>query len=362
MGVPVTFTAFIRDGGIDEVRNRVTALVKTTETDRHRTLFLPEAFARTLPVWLGSNPIFLWQHRSGKDANPEDALGHAVDGRITQAGPEVTFHYAVEVNPQAKLVWDLVLDRTIRAFSIGGWIIASVDRRRSQAEIDALPDYARKALLSGECDEVVIEIELAEISQVLIGSDRGALIGAVARGLLSEEMALRMLDQFTETEETRTMADSPAVEKAPQGARPLENRQAEGYASRATTPTDERGMVPAQMDAAARLMGVMRCISECGYCRCTGCDCWEGCRCEASCCCCLKDGDCGTCSCCQADAKIIVGCCDILDAVGSALKGKYSPGAPGSGSMAEQGTQATDERSAEPDYDALFREAFDIPD
>lgn len=318
MSAPVRFDAFIRDGAIDEKKHEVTALVKTTETDRHRTLFLPEAFARTLPIFLATNPIFLWQHR--QRGNPEDALGNAVAGRVTPAGPEVTFRYAVEANPQAARVWGLVVAKVLRAYSIAGWILASVTKLSPQGDVDALPDYARAALLAGECDEVVTDVELAEISQVLIGSDRGALVKAAADGLVPHEMALRVLADIEQAKETTAMSsptevrsDAPATDAARAAVLKLRKE------------AEERAMTPAQMDAAARLMGVMRCLGDCGCCRCSGCDHWDGCKCDTDCCCCGKDGDCGTCSCCVADARAIAACCDILDAVCAGLRAKYAP-------------------------------------
>jgi len=206
MGAPVRFEALVRDGGIDEARHEVTALVKGTHTDRHRTLFIPEAFARSLPIFLKTNPLFLWQHR--QRGEPEDALGSVVDGRITPDGPVVTFCYAVEENPKAAQVWKLVAARVIRGYSIAGWILQQVDNRSPREEVDALPEYARNALLASECDAVITDIELAEISQVLIGSDRDAFIKAAAEGLMSPELALRMLAEAQEVKETMTMRDS----------------------------------------------------------------------------------------------------------------------------------------------------------
>lgn len=341
MSQPIALRAFVLEGGIDETRHEVTALVKTTQTDRHRTLFLPESFARTLPVYLASNPIFLWQHR--QRGNPEDALGNAVSGRVTPAGPEVTFRYAVEANPQAALVWSLVVARVLRAYSIAGWILASVSKMSDREEIDALPDYARAALLAGDCDEVVTDIELAEISQVLIGSDRGALIQAATGGLVTPELALRMMAEIEETKETPTMATTPTQAQAELPSAAL--TQVPAVKLERHGDTEERGMTPAQMDAAARLMGVMRCIGDCGCCRCGGCDPWDGCRCNADCCCCQRDGDCGTCPCCQTDAKTIAGCCDILDAVCAGLRAKYAPASSEEPSAVQEGKSAAVERA-----------------
>ena len=107
-------------------------------------------------------------------------------------------------------------------------------------------------------------------------------------------------------------------------------------------------MVPAQMDAYARLMGVQNCIRECSTCCCHGCDRWDGCKCEVECCCCMRDGDCGACSCCVADAKILVACCDIMDAVSASLRAKYAPSVPEDEQPVEEGAPSAAARITSP--------------
>lgn len=183
-------TAEIRS--IDEKNHRVTAFVSTRSVDRHRTIFLPEAYTRTLPLYLGGNPIFLWGHMW--HGPPTAAMGTAIDGRVVpMQGLELTFEYAVAENPVAALVWGLVVKKVIRAFSVGVYILAEVTDRSPKAELDALPDYARQALLSGECDAVYTEVELVEFSQVLIGSNRESLTEAIGEGLVPREFAMRAL-------------------------------------------------------------------------------------------------------------------------------------------------------------------------
>lgn len=185
------FSATIR--GIDPQNHRVTALVNTASVDRHRTIFLPSAFEQALPTYLASNPIFLWGHQ--QHGQPEDALGIAVAGRATPNGPEVTFEYAVDANPKAARVWDLVAAGVIRAFSIGGYILGAVDRRSPKEELATIPDWARAALDSGEADAVFTDLELVEVSQVLIGSNRDALIKAISDATpLTREMIARALE------------------------------------------------------------------------------------------------------------------------------------------------------------------------
>jgi len=180
--------------GFDEAQKTVRAFVSTRAVDRHRTIFLPSAFARTLPLYLRDNPLFLWGHRW--DGDPDDALGTAYDGAVVDGeGLELALKYDVDINPKADLVFKQVVKNTIRAFSIGCYILREVTKRSPREEIDALPDYAREALVNGECAAVFTDVELIEVSQVLIGSNREALVASVRAGLITPSEAQSLLDE-----------------------------------------------------------------------------------------------------------------------------------------------------------------------
>lgn len=80
-------------------------------------------------------------------------------------------------NPNAVIAEGMIEEKILRAVSIGWLTIRRVTRTSPRPEIDALPRFARDALLARECDWVDTEIELFELSLLAgAGSDRDALI------------------------------------------------------------------------------------------------------------------------------------------------------------------------------------------
>lgn len=191
---------------IDAERFTVRALVSTGDLVRDHAIVLPSAWQRRIQFYQ-ENPVLLWCHPWSDDASdkaPWVVIGKAIEIEVQPDGLYCTFQYAVNENPQAKLVFDLVSGGYLRAFSVGFYPYRSIKRFSSESEKAALPEYARAALESGECTEVFTDVELWEISQVWIGSDRRALAQAVRDGRVDDELAARAFrgDNAMETQKT----------------------------------------------------------------------------------------------------------------------------------------------------------------
>lgn len=179
---------------IDAQRPVVTAMVSTTNIDRDGEIVLASAFVQDLPIYMAS-PLLAWQHPWSFEESPKpsDALGHALDVRITVETDdgggfvEMDFIYDVDINPAARQVFDSVKAGTIRGYSVGFFSRESVTRTSPKDSIEALPRFAREALVSGACSRVHTRVELFEVSQVLIGSNRESL--AALRALRNAQTA-----------------------------------------------------------------------------------------------------------------------------------------------------------------------------
>ncbi len=189
------FTAEIR--ALDEGSKKVTAMVSTVSPDRHGSIILPAAWRLEQ---YHKNPVVLWGH--SWDGGPEAAIGvcqalEAIEGQGLQA----ELQYAVEANPTAQLVWNLMAAGVLRAYSPGFYVHDWIDQidlqdERMKDKVAALPDYARNALVMGQVWEVITDAELLELSNVLIGSNPDALAEAVQSGVVPRELAGRALEEL----------------------------------------------------------------------------------------------------------------------------------------------------------------------
>lgn len=175
---------FCQVKGIDLKNHTITVVVTTESLDRDNEIILASALDQLLYIF-EENPILLWGHK--QRGEPEDALGHAVKFVRLADGWEVTFRYSVEVNPKAQKVFDLVVDGTLRAYSIGFIPHAWVTSRSPADALSTLPAHARELLQIGVCKTVYTLVEVVEISNVLIGSNRDAIRRAAAKGLVGAD-------------------------------------------------------------------------------------------------------------------------------------------------------------------------------
>lgn len=160
---------------LDDDKKRATSVISTASVDRDSEIILPEAFARTLGDFM-KNPVFMWGHQWF--GAPDKVLGRVVDVAMRPKGIEATFEYDTDINPTADLVWKQVKKGTLRGFSIGFIPVKWVSRWSDSDEINNLPDELADQLKNREIRAVYQDIELLEVSQVPIPSNRDAVRAA----------------------------------------------------------------------------------------------------------------------------------------------------------------------------------------
>lgn len=138
-----------------------------------------------------ANPVLLWNHSwfRGLNAEPESVIGSALAVEVANGVLRGKFRYAVEENPKAAQAWNLVAGQYLRAFSIGYLVHDSVACWDDSSVIETLPGHARAALEQGLCGYVNTKMELVEVSQVVTGADRRAVIQAVRDGAVTSQFA-----------------------------------------------------------------------------------------------------------------------------------------------------------------------------
>lgn len=138
-----------------------------------------------------ANPVLLWNHSwfRGLNAEPESVIGSALAVEVANGVLRGKFRYAVEENPKAAQAWNLVAGQYLRAFSIGYLVHDSVACWDDSSVIETLPGHARAALEQGLCGYVNTKMELVEVSQVVTGADRRAVIQAVRDGAVTPQFA-----------------------------------------------------------------------------------------------------------------------------------------------------------------------------
>lgn len=177
---------------LDEKNYTVEAIVSTASADRHGEVILPSAFTKHLDLYR-TNPILAWSHPLNamcETPGPEKLIGRAVDIAVKEEGLWCKFKYAVEENETAALCWRMMKGGFLRAFSIGGLPVDSVDSNSPPEKRATLPMELREKLLSGEVSKVYTEIELVEVSHCFVGANRDALVSAALEG---DETAVAML-------------------------------------------------------------------------------------------------------------------------------------------------------------------------
>lgn len=145
---------------VDTENRIVDAIVSTKKVDRDGDVIMPDAFSKRIKVYK-DHPVLLSSHSY---YNLKSQIGEAVGVKITDAGLEVKFkYYTGEGNDQADWGFNLA-QKGIAAFSIGfmgmeyEWI-----KEKDKDGVERVT--GRK----------YTDVELLEISQVLVPSNRGAL-------------------------------------------------------------------------------------------------------------------------------------------------------------------------------------------
>lgn len=171
---------------INEENHIATVTVSTASVDRDQEVILPSAFTKRLNTYL-AHPIMLASH------NPyrlENQIGEAKEVQINKEGLDVTFEwYAGKGNPQADWAWFLAT-RKIAAFSVGMMIHGYQEGKRLQ-------DGSFENGIRG----TFTDVELLEISQVLIPSNRDAMMSRLGKAQHEEAELLEMAVKSIKDEE-----------------------------------------------------------------------------------------------------------------------------------------------------------------
>lgn len=143
-------------------------------------------------------------------------LGLVTDG--TTQGLQGNFVYDADINEKAALVFKQVQRRTLRALSVGFLPLAWVTEYSPDDHINALPEFARTALLTGKVFVVYTRSELVEISKVPIPDNPQALVGASFKAMRMAE--LKTMEEYMSNKPT-TPSDVPPVPAAVEAAAEL---------------------------------------------------------------------------------------------------------------------------------------------
>ncbi len=206
---------------LDEKDHTAEFVVNTIQADRDDEIVLPLAVLASKDSYM-ANPVFLWGHAWHGD--PEKALGICLDLSGDASQVVAKFRYDVEIHQTAATVWKQVAKGTVRAVSIGFLPKKWVGAWSPPEEIDALPPGVAEALRSGRIWLVHTEVELVEISQVLIPSNRGAL--AASAGSRSDQL----VEHLVKLLEGLNIKSGSAADPEPPVAQVYEDEpQAEAY-------------------------------------------------------------------------------------------------------------------------------------
>lgn len=193
---------------VNEQNQTVVAVVSTKKTDRDGDIILPEAFKSRLKVYK-DHPVFLSSHKYGSLLSQ---IGEAESVKITEAGLEATFKYYVgKGNPEADWAFELA-KQGIAAFSVGfighDW--------------EPIEDKDSKMIVG----RTFTDVELIEISQVVVPSNRGALqmgraaaaveiemMEAVEKSFASGKLTEKVAEKQVSAQKTDEKSDSHYTEK-----------------------------------------------------------------------------------------------------------------------------------------------------
>jgi HK97 family phage prohead protease len=146
--------------GVDEEKKTLTAIVSTKQEDRDGDIIEPESFREMLKHYK-KHPVLLADHNY---YDLRKQIGKANNIEITEKDVQVTFEYFHGMgNEEADWAWELA-KRGLASFSIG---FIGHDWQPLEKKTDSGEKYVSGRRFT--------KIELMEVSQVLIPSNRGAL-------------------------------------------------------------------------------------------------------------------------------------------------------------------------------------------
>ena len=170
-----TFRAEVRS--FDEVAQTADYLVTSDALDRDDEICEPDGMVLDN---YAKSPIWMWGH--DHQGPPQRCLGKALWWKRVPEGWLFRAWYDIATNPDAKIVFGLVVTGCLRAVSIGFIPIKTVWAWSSAADLDSLAPEKRAMLLAGTCNAIYTKYELLEVSNVHIGSNPEALRRALREG------------------------------------------------------------------------------------------------------------------------------------------------------------------------------------
>lgn len=167
---------------VDLEKRTVEGFASTKQPDIIRDVILPKAWKKSLARWKkrGSIPKFLAYHMHRLLTGHSPVLGPMLKLRVTQEGLVLKAEFA-----ETELG-----DEHLHLYSIGAMDYFSVGfnimRNGFTMDLDEIRELLRdngiQAKVPEECDRVIYDAELFEVSAVVIGANLGALVTASAEG------------------------------------------------------------------------------------------------------------------------------------------------------------------------------------
>ncbi len=182
-----TFKAIIK--GINKEEHRVKVYVSTASVDRDKEIILPEAWKKRIHYYV-DHPVLLSSHRYD---DLRKQIGIATELGVDEKGLWANFEYFVgEGNEEADWAWKLV-EKGIASYSVGFIPYKWEDGEK---------EYRRK----------YTDVELVEISQVLVPSNREAIMNSFNTfDEATREVASMVLKEFFDKEGKDEMEEKGVI-------------------------------------------------------------------------------------------------------------------------------------------------------
>jgi HK97 family phage prohead protease len=210
---------------INEQDFTMDVVVSTADVDRDKEKINADAFKKRLKYYK-DHPVLLSSHRYD---DLRKQIGEAQNIKVTDQGLEAKFkYYANEGNPEADWAWVLA-QKNIAGFSIGFIPFA----------------YEDKDLAKDGYNREFTDVELVEISQVLVPSNRHAVQQRRDIILNLHEVEKELLEVAIKSFENGELKE-PAIEQKP---KPQDNETEEHFINRCIPMLIDEGKKPEQAAA-----------------------------------------------------------------------------------------------------------------
>ena len=189
---------------INDEEKTLTAVVNSERIDRDWEVVEPKAVIKAASEFVALHPVLLSSHVYSTLLRQ---IGEVISVRYRKSDGMVVAtnkYYVGEGNPEADWAWILAAKHNIAAFSIG-----FIPKKAVVADID--DDAVWEKVKAGEIPwRTFTEIELLEISQVLVPSNPDAVARAVDKGLIDGDKSAVIVE--AKDIPTDDLSDLPAEE------------------------------------------------------------------------------------------------------------------------------------------------------